>query len=131
LLRQLAVDAGAAETILLRDGELTDASASTVYVVIDGELRAPPNTNLILAGTTRGAIEELAQLADIPYRVTRISAAELRGADEVWLSAATREVVSVTQIDGQPIAAGRTGPLWKKAYAEFQNHKRELAGQPW
>jgi D-alanine transaminase len=131
LLRQLAVDANAAETILLRDGELTDASASTVYVVSGGELRAPPNTNRILPGTTRSVVEELAERAKIPYRVTRITEAELRGADEVWLTAATREVVAVTQLDGKPVANGRPGPLWHRVYTEFQTYKRELAGRPW
>lgn len=131
LLRQLAVDESAAETILLRDGELTDASSSTVYVVINGELRAPPNGPQILPGTTRTVVEEVAIRANVPYRIARVSEAELRSADEIWLSAATREVVAVTQLDGQPVGAGKPGPFWKMAYTEFQNYKRELASQPW
>lgn len=131
LLRQLAVDAGAGETILLRNGELMEASASTVHVVIGGELRTPPNSRRILPGTTRGVVEELAARAKVPYRATPISEAELRRADEVWISAATREVQPVTALDGKPIGTGRPGPLWRRVYDEFQRWKRELQHQPW
>jgi D-alanine transaminase len=116
LLRQQAVDAGAAETILLRDGWLTDASASTVYIVIDQEVRAPPNSTRLLPGTTRGLIEELADAHGITLRSVPISEAQLRSADEIWLTAATRGVVSVTTLDGQPVGAGRPGPLWRRIH---------------
>jgi D-alanine transaminase len=131
LLRQLAVDADAAETILLRNGELMEASASTVHVVIGGELRTPPNSRRILPGTTRGAVEELAARVGLPYRATAISEAELRRADEIWISAATREVQSVTTLDGKPVGAGRPGALWRRVYDEFQRWKQELQHQPW
>jgi D-alanine transaminase len=131
LLRQLAVDANAAETILLRDGELMEASASAVHVVIGGELRAPPNSRKILPGTTRGVVEELADRLGVPHRAANISAAELRGADEIWISAATREVQPVTTLDGEAVGAGRPGPLWRRMYDEFQRWKQELQHQPW
>ena len=131
LLRQLAVDGGATETILLRNGELMEASASTVYVVIDRELRIPPNSRRILPGTTRGVVEELAARIGVRYRAVAISEAELRGADEVWISAATREVQPVTKLDGKPVGAGSPGPLWRRVYDEFQHWKQELQHQPW
>lgn len=131
LLRQLSVDAAAAETILLRDGELTEASASAVHVVLGGEVLMPPNSRRILPGTTRGAVEEMAARAAIPCRVQAISEAQLRSADEVWISAATREVQPVTTLDGRPIGSGRPGPLWRRVYEELQRYKRELAGTPW
>jgi D-alanine transaminase len=131
LLRQLAVDADAAETILLRDGELMEASASTVHVVIGGELRTPPNSRKILPGTTRGVVEELAARVGVPYRATAISETELRRADEIWISAATREVQPVTTLDGRPVGAGRPGPSWRRVYDEFQRWKQELQHQPW
>ena len=121
----------AAETILLRNGELMEASASTVHVVIGGELRTPPNSRKILPGTTRGAVEELAARVGLPYRATAISEAELRRADEIWISAATREVQSVTTLDGKPVGAGRPGALWRRVYDEFQRWKQELQHQPW
>jgi len=131
LLRQLSVDAAAAETILLRDGELTEASAAAVHVALGGELLMPPNSRRILPGTTRGAVEELAARLAIPCRVVPISEAQLRAADEVWLSAATREVQPVTSIDGHAVGSGRPGPLWRRVYDELQRYKRELAGTPW
>ena len=131
LLRQLSVDAGATETILLRNGELMEASASTVYVVIDGELRIPPNSRKILPGTTRGVVEELATRVCVRYRAVPISEAEFRSADEVWISAATREVQPVTTLDGKPVGTGRPGPIWRRVYAEFQRWKQELQHQPW
>lgn len=131
LLRQLAVDAQAAEAILLRSGELMEASASTVHVVIGGELRTPPDSRKILPGTTRGVVEELAARTGVPCRAATISEAELRSADEIWISAATREVQPVTTLDGQPVGAGRPGPLWRRVYDEFQRWKRDLQSQPW
>jgi D-alanine transaminase len=131
LLRQLSVDAGAAETILLRDGELMEASASAVHVVLGGEVLMPPNSRRILPGTTRGAVEELAARLHIHCRIVPVTEAQLRAADEVWLSAATREVQPVTSIDGHAIGSGRPGPLWKRVYDELQRYKLELAGTPW
>jgi D-alanine transaminase len=109
LLRQQAVEAGAGEIILLRDGLLTEASASTVEVVIDGEIRTPPNSPQILPGTTRSLIEELADRHGLSRRVTAVSEAQLRAADEIWLTAATRGVVAVTLLDGKPVGPGRCG----------------------
>jgi D-alanine transaminase len=131
LLRQLAVDAGAGETILIRDGLLTEASASAVHVVIGGEVRTPPRSHRILPGTTAGAIEELAVRAGIAHRSMPVSEAELRAADEIWLSAATREVQPVCRLDGKPVGDGRPGPLWRAMYAQFQRCKLELQGEPW
>ena len=116
LLRQQAVEAGAGETILLRDGWLTDASASTVYVVVDQEVRAPPNSNQLLPGTTRNLLEELADAHGIKRRSIAISEAQLRAADEIWLTAATRGVLPVTTLDGKPVGTGRPGPLWRRMH---------------
>ena len=131
LLRQLSVDARAAETILLRDGELTEASASAVHVVLGGEVLMPPNSRRILSGTTRGAVEELAARCGIPCRIVPVTEAQLRAAEEIWLSAATRELQPVTSLDGHAVGSGRPGPLWKRLYEELQRYKQELAGTPW
>jgi D-alanine transaminase len=131
LLRQLAVDAGAAETILLRDGWMMEASASTVHVVVGGEVLTPPNSQRILPGTTRSVVEELLLELGIPHRSTPVAEATLRAADEVWLAAATRDVTAVTRLDGQPIGAGVPGPLWQRVHRGFQDLVRRLAGTPW
>jgi D-alanine transaminase len=131
LLRQLACDADASESIMLRDGELTDASASAVHVVINGEVHTPPNSPYILPSTTRSVIEEICGRAGLPWRATRVTEEELRSADEIWVSAATREVQPVTRLDGHPVGSGTPGPAWRRAWQAFQDYKRELASQPW
>jgi D-alanine transaminase len=131
LLRQLACDDSASECILLRDQQLTDASASSVHVVIDGELRTPPNSWKLLPGTTRGVIEEVAGKAGVTWRSASVSESELRSASEILLGAATREVQPVTSLDGKPVGDGKPGPVWRKLFEAFQNLKRELAGTPW
>ncbi len=117
LLRQQAVEAGAAETILLRDGWLTDASASAVHVVVGGEILTPPRSHQLLPGTTRGLIEELADREQLPCRSAPVSESALRNAEEIWLSAATRGVIPVTRLDGKPVGGGRPGPLWRRMHA--------------
>jgi D-alanine transaminase len=131
LLRQQSVDAAAAETILLRDGELTEASASAVHVVLAGEVLMPPNSRRILPGTTRSVIEEMAARAGVHCRILPVSEAQRRAADEVWISAATRELQAVTSIDRRPVGSGRPGPLWRRVYDELQRYKQELQGTPW
>lgn len=131
LLRQLAADSAATEAILLREGELTEASASSVHVVQAGTVLVPPNSQRILPGTTRSAVEELAARAGIPCRATTVSEAQLRAADEVWLAAATRELQPVTRLDGHPVGQGRPGPLFRRMYEELQRYKAQLAGTPW
>jgi D-alanine transaminase len=116
LLRQQAIEAGASEVILLRDGNLTEASASSVEVIIDGEIRTPPNSPRLLPGTTRSLIEELADQHGIARRVTAVTEAELRAADEIWLTAATRGVIAVTTLDGNPVGNGKPGPLWHRMH---------------
>ncbi len=122
LLRQQALDAGASEAILLRNGFLTEASASSVFVVIGGEIRTPPESPERLPGTTRGLIEELADQHQLPWRTTSVSESELRSAEEIWLSAATRGVVAVTRLDGRAVGDGKPGPLWQRMHALVQGY---------
>jgi D-alanine transaminase len=131
LLRQLAVDAKAAETILLRDGELMEASSSAVHVVIGGSIISPPKTHKILPGTTRTAMEEVAERASLSHSVARVSEQQLRSADEIWISAATREVQAVTTLDGKPVGTGKPGPLWQRFREAWLRYRSELVGRPW
>ena len=131
LLRQLAVDHDATETLLLRDGMLTDASASSVHAVIGGELRTPPNSWKLLPGTTRGVIEEIAERAGVHWKSAPVSEAELRAAGEILLGAATREIQPVTTLDGKAVGNGKPGPVWRKLYDAYQAYKQSLAGTPW
>jgi D-alanine transaminase len=73
----------------------------------------------------------MAARAGIHWRVVPVSEAQLRAADEVWISAATREVQAVTSLDGHAVGSGRPGPLWRRVYDELQRYKQQLAGSPW
>ena len=123
LMRQLAADAGAIETVMFRDGQLTEASASNVLTVIGGKIVAPPKDNLILPGITYGAVEEFAREAGLPFEIRPISRAEAFAADEWWLTSSTKEVLAVTTVDGRPFGGGAPGPMYQRIYALFQRHK--------
>jgi len=123
LLRQLATDAGAVETMLFRDGHLTEASASNVLVVKDGTVIVPPKDNLILPGITYDATVEFARAVDVPVVTRPVSRAETLAADELWLSSSTKEVLAITTVDGEPFAGGVPGPVFRKVWASFQARK--------
>ena len=96
LMRQLAAEHGAVETVMFRDGFMTEASASNVLVVVDGTIVIPPKDNLILPGITFDATMEFAREAGIPLTIRPVPKAEALAADEMWLSSSTKEVVAVT-----------------------------------
>jgi D-alanine transaminase len=130
LLKKLAADAGAFETIMLENGELTEGSSTTVHVVKNGVIHTPPNSHHILPGTTRDVVTELADLLSVRNSSTAISESALRGADEIWLAFSTRGVLPVTKLDGAPVGAGVPGPVFKRIHLAFTNYIRELAQTP-
>jgi D-alanine transaminase len=130
LLKKLSADAGAFETILLENGELTEGSSTTVHVVKDGVIHTPPNGRHILPGTTRDVVTELAARLGLECESGRISEAELRAADEIWLAFSTRGVLPVTTLDGAVMGGGRPGPQFRRMNAAFAGYIRELAGTP-
>jgi len=123
LAAQHAAEHDAVESIQFRDGFLTEASASNVWIVKDGQLMGPPKDNLILEGIRYGLIEELCAAKGIALQARRITRAEVFGADEVLLSSATKEVLPVTSMDGQAIGNGKPGPIYQKLYAAYQAAK--------
>ena len=130
LLKKLSADAGAFETILLENGELTEGSSTTVHVVKDGVIHTPPNGRHILPGTTRDVVTELAARLGLQCESGRISEAELRAADEIWLAFSTRGVLPVTTLDGAAVGGGRPGPQFRRMNDAFAGYVRELAGTP-
>jgi len=123
LARQLAADQGAAETILFRNGYLTEASASNVLIVKNGTIVAPPKDNLILPGITYDAAWELAREGGLAIEIRPVTKAEALTADEMWLSSSTKEVLAVTTVDGKPFAGGKPGPIYREMYRLFQASK--------
>ena len=123
LMRQLAADAGAVETVMFRDGWLTEASASNVLVVIGGRIVAPPKDNHILPGITYDATMEFAGAAGLPFDMRPVSREAVFTADELWLSSSTKEVLAVTRVDGKPFGGGVPGPMFRRMYEVFQSRK--------
>jgi D-alanine transaminase len=127
LARQISADVGATETILLRDGMLTEASSSNVFVVKNGVVAATPQDHLILLGITYELVEKLAAEGAAKLEIRPIREAELRAADEIWLSSSTKEVLAVTTLDGKPVGTGKPGPVFKRMLSSYQDYKAKLA----
>jgi D-alanine transaminase len=126
LLRQLSADVGAVETILLRDGQLTEASASNVFIVKGGVVRGPAKSNLILPGITYDVVIELARDAGMPLDIGEVSERELRAADEIWVTSSSKEVLAIVDLDGKPVGEGRPGPAFRRIYQLYQDFKRRV-----
>lgn len=126
LLRQIAVDAGCAETVLFRDGFLTEGAASNIVIVRDGTLLAPPKSHLMLPGITYDVVLELADRHGLPYKVREILEDEVRDADEVWMTSSTKEVLAITSLDGRPVGSGVPGPVGRRMYAWYQDFKTRV-----
>lgn len=126
LARQQAVDAGCAETVMLRDGFLSEGAASNIFVVKNGVLLAPPPSNLILTGITYDVVLELAAAHGIPAELRAISEAELRSADELWMTSSTKEIMPIVKLDGMPVGAGVPGPLARQMDALYQDFKHQV-----
>mgnify|MGYP000023425046 CR=1 FL=1 len=123
LARQISADVGAVETILFRNGLLTEASSSNVWVVQGGALFGAPKSEHVLEGIRYDLIRELCEAEGIPYDLRPLAEAEVRGADELLLSSASKEVMPVTLLDGRPIGTGTPGPVFARLHAAYQRAK--------
>jgi D-alanine transaminase len=131
LARQFAVDHGAIETVMFRNGYLTEASASNVLIVKGGTIIAPPKDNLILPGITYDAALELAREGGLPLEIRPITRDEALAADEMWLSSSIKEVLAVTALDGKAFAGGKPGPVYRQMYRLFQASKPKARSAAW
>lgn len=129
LLRQRSVDAGADEVVMFRDGYLTEGSSSNVFAVRGGALLAPPKNHLVLPGITYDVVLELAAANKVPIEVREVAEDEVRGADELWLSSSSKEVLAVTTLDGRAVGNGKPGPVFRTVYRAFQDFKRKIMRQ--
>jgi D-alanine transaminase len=126
LLRQVSADVGEAETILFRDGLLTEASASNVFIVKAGIIQAPPKSKLILPGITYDVVVELAREAGLPLELREVAEAEVRVADEIWVTSSSKEILAIVSLDGRSIGEGKPGPVFRRMYALYQEFKRTV-----
>ena len=129
--RQISFDAGALETVMFRGDYLSEAAASNVWVIKGGKVMAPPKDQLVLEGIRYGLIEEICRAAGMAFELRRISRAEVLDADELLLSSATKEVLPITSLDGQPVGhgtqQGKPGPVYARLYAAYQLAKTAAA----
>ena len=123
--RQISFDAGALETVMFRGDHLSEAAASNVWVVKNGTVMGPPKDHLVLEGIRYGLIEDICRAAGIDFELRPISRAEVLAADELLLSSATKEILPITLLDGEPVGNGRPGPVYAKLYAAYQQAKQE------
>jgi len=126
LLRQLSAEAGAAETILFRDGKLTEASASNVFIVKRGVVVAPPKSSLILPGITYDVVVELARANGMPLELREVAEAEVRAADELWVTSSSKEVLAIVSLDGKPVGDARPGAAFRRMYRLYQDFKQQV-----
>ncbi|MCB1891924.1 MAG: D-amino acid aminotransferase [Rhodocyclaceae bacterium] len=126
LLRQLAVDAGCVETILFRDGYMTEGAASNIFAMKAGVMLAPPKNHLMLPGITYDVVLELAAAHGLPCEVRDVSEDETRAADELWMTSSTKEVLPITLLDGRAIGTGQPGPAFRNMYAWYQEFKQTV-----
>lgn len=129
--RQISFDAGAVETVMYRNGFLSEAASSNVWLVKDGAVIGVPKDNLVLEGIRFGLIEELCRATGIPFSLRRIGREEVLAADELLLSSATKEVLPIATLDGAPVGTGigkgQPGPIYAKLYAAYQDAIRRTA----
>ena len=128
LMKQYAIDHGASETVMLRDGYLTEGSSTNISVIKNGVISTPPKTVQLLPGITVDGIAHIAAQQGVKVDVRPVSAGELKAADEIWLSSSGREVLAIVTLDGAPVGtgtnAGKPGPMYRKMYEWFQQAKQ-------
>ena len=123
LMKQFAIDNGASETVMLRDGYLTEGSSTNVSVIKDGVIIIPPKTVQLLPGITVDGIAHIAGRHGVQVDVRPVAASELKHADEVWLSSSGREVLAIVALDGVKVGSGAPGPMYRKMHQWFQQAK--------
>jgi D-alanine transaminase len=125
LLKQEAKEAGADEALLIRDGFMTEGSASNSYAVFDGVIHTAPKDNRILPGITRDVVLSLAAKAGIAVVEEAVAEEKLLEADELWVSSSTKEVLPITTLNGQAVGSGQPGRIWQQIDALYQQKKLE------
>jgi len=125
LLKQEAKEAGADEALLIRNGFMTEGSASNSYAVFDSVIYTAPKNNQILPGITRDVVLSLAEQAGIAVVEEAVAEASLSVADELWVSSSTKEILPITTLNGQAVGSGKPGPVWHQIDALYQQVKAE------
>ena len=126
MLREQATQSGVVDAILVREGYVTEGTASNLFMVKNDVLITPPTSQHLLPGITRDLVLELAEENGIACEVRQIAEAELESADEIWLTSSTREIAPVVNLNGKDVADAKAGPVWKKMINIYQQYKQVL-----
>ena len=127
LMKQYAIDQGASETVMLRDGFLTEGSSTNISVIKDGVVATPPKSVQLLPGITVDGIAHIAGQHGVNVSVRPIAQSELKVADEIWLSSSGREVLAIVSLDGAAVGSGKPGPMYRSMHQWFQQAKLDDA----
>ncbi|MFT3789904.1 MAG: D-amino acid aminotransferase [Rudaea sp.] len=119
---------GADEAILVRGERLAEGSSSAVFVVKGGRVATPPASHERLPSITRLVVGDVLDALKLPLDVREVHCDELLAADEIWIASSTREALPVTRLDGNAVGEGKPGPVWRRAFDEFQALKQREAG---
>lgn len=128
LTKQVAVEKGARETILHREGIVTEGSSSNVFIVKGGQLITRRADNLILNGITRSLVIELAEQENIPLFEGSFTVDELKSADEVFITSTIQEILPITKVDEKEIGSGQPGPITKRLQERFRSLISQVGG---
>ena len=126
LLKNEALAEGYDDAVLMRDGIVTEGTASNVFIVAEGVIKTPPKSNHLLHGITRDLVIRLAEEAGMPIYECELIEADVLEADEVWLTSTGLEVSPVGSVNGQTIGNGEAGLTWLAMDQIFQNKKAEF-----
>lgn len=126
MLRQFALDKKADEAILVKGNNVTEGSASSVFIVINDEIITPPKDTCILPGITRDLVIELANANNIKCTERNITVDEIKSCDEIWVTSSLREILPVTKLDDKPVGSGSPGAVWKNIYSLYQDYKQKI-----
>lgn len=114
------------DAVMVRDGLVTEGTASNIFLIHNGIISTPPKSNCLLPGITRDLVIELAQANGFKVEVRDIKQDELDTADEIWLTSSTREIAPVVKLDNHVIGNGVAGEYWRKIIAIYQDYKQAL-----
>jgi branched-chain amino acid aminotransferase len=129
LASQFAARQGGFEAIMRNyRSEISECSQSNLFVVKAGEVLTPPVEAGLLVGITRGFVFGVGTVCGVTVRETTLHDADLFGADEMFLTSTTREIVPIVTVDDSQIGNGSPGPVTRRLLAEF---KRQVAAMKW
>ena len=128
LASQYAAREGGFEAIMRNyRSEISECSQSNLFVVKDGVVRTPPIDAGLLAGITRRFVFDISRACGVEVREATMTDGDLFGADEMFLTSTTREIVPIVVVNDSRIGAGIPGPVTRRLHQEFRRQAAELS----